>query len=64
MTNFHRVDQEYKESIPSFTNMTEGLLSRISEKFTEQIPSHVEQRLLSDELFHRSRKSIKDSVKC
>ena len=44
MRDFYMPDQEEKESIPSFANTIEGLLSRIREKLPEQIPLHQEQR--------------------
>ena len=37
MCDFYTADQEEEESVPSFINKIEGLLSRIREKFSEQI---------------------------
>ena len=61
MRNFYRADQE-EESFPTFANKI-GLLSRIREKFLDQIPLHEEQRLDKDRLFHGSRRIIRNSVK-
>ena len=41
----------------------EGLLSKIRDKFPDQIPFQKEQKLLKDILFHGSSKSIQHSVK-
>ena len=43
---------------PSFANRVEGLLSRIREKFPEQITFHEEQRLFRYRLFQGSIKII------
>ena len=63
MRDFYRADQGENETISSFTTRIEGLLSQISDRFPNQLPHQKEQRLLKDHLFHRSRKSIRDSVK-
>ena len=41
----------------------EDLLSRIREKFPEQIPFHEEEGLVKNRLFYGSRKSTRDGVK-
>ena len=63
MRDFYRAEQEEEESVPSFANKIEGLLSRIREKLPDQIPLQEEQSLLRDRLFNVCRKSIRDSVK-
>ena len=40
MRDFYRADLDEEESIPSFANRIEGLLSRIREKFPDQIHLH------------------------
>ena len=56
MRDFYRADQGEDETNPY-------LLSQIRDRFPNQLPHQEEQRLLQDCLFHRSRKSICDSVK-
>ena len=55
MSNFYRADPPL---------LIEGLLSQSRDRFSSQLPYQEKQRLLKDYLFHRSRKSISDSVKC
>ena len=45
MRDLYKADQEEDETIPSFANKIEGLLSRIRERFPDQIPLQEEQRL-------------------
>ena len=63
MRDFYHTDQGEEATIPSFATQIEGLLSQIRDRFPDQLPQE-EQRLLKDHLFHCSRKSIRDSVKC
>ena len=63
MWDFYHADQGEEESIPSFANRVEGLLSQIQDKFPDKLTHPEEQRLLKDCLFHGCRKSIQDSVK-
>ena len=63
MKDFYRADQGEDESIPSYATRIEGLLSKIRDKFPDQLPLQEEQRLLKDCLFHGSRKGIRDSLK-
>ena len=63
MRDFYRADQGEDETIPYFATRIEGLLSEIRDRFPNQLPHQEEQRLLKDNLFHWSRKSIRDSVK-
>ena len=63
MQDFYHADQGDEESIPSFATQVEGLLSQIWDKFPDKLTHPGEQRLLKDQLFHRFKKSIWDSVK-
>ena len=63
MKDFYRVDQGDDKAIPSYATRIEGLLSQIRDKFPDKLPLQEEQRFLKDHLFHRSRKSIRDSLK-
>ena len=63
MWDFYHVDQGVEESIPSFATWVEGLLSQICDRFLEKLTHLEKQRLLRDCLFHRCKKSIRDSVK-
>ena len=63
MRDFYRADQGEEETIPSFATRIEGLLSKIRERFPNQLPLQEEQRLLKDCLLHGSRKSIRSSIK-
>ena len=63
MRDFYKADQGEDETIPSFATRIDGLLSQIRGRLPNQLPHQEEQRLLKDCLFHRSRKSIHDSVK-
>ena len=63
MRDFYRADQGEDETIPSYATKIEGLLSQIRDKFPDQFLLQEEQRLLKVQLFHGSRKSIRDSLK-
>ena len=63
MQDFYHADQGEEESIPSFATQVEGLLSHIWDRFPDKLTHPEEQRLLKDCLFHRCKKSIRDSVK-
>ena len=63
MRDFYEAEQEEEESIPSSANKIGGLLSKVREKFPNQVLIQKEQELLRHRLFHGCRKSIKDSVK-
>ena len=63
MRDFYRADQGEDRTIPSFATQIEGLLSQIRDRFLNHLPLNEEQRLLKDHLFHRSQKSIRDSLK-
>ena len=63
MRDFYHADQGEEESIPSFATQVEGLSSQIWDKFPDKLTHPEEQRLLKDQLFHRCKKSIWDSVK-
>ena len=63
MQDFYCTDQGEDETIPSFTTWIEGLLSKIRDRFPDQLPHQEEQRFLKDHLFHGCKKSIWDNVK-
>ena len=63
MRGFYGADQGEEENVPFFATRIERVLSQIRDRFSNQLPLQEEQRLLKDHLFHRSRKSIRDSVK-
>ena len=63
MWDFYHADQGEEESIPSFATWVEGLLSKIQDRFPDKLTHPEEQRVLKDHLFHRCKKSIRNSVK-
>ena len=63
MQNFHKITQGSSKKVPSFATRLEGTLNQIRLRCPRQIANHEVPWHLKEQLFHRVRKHVRDSIR-